>query len=59
MKKVKLNGEYTYIDDSKLDEKETGILITEDTDFDKTQEFDVISDKLSDTNVDIFGDNDG
>ena len=59
MKKVKLNDGYIYVDDSKLDEKETGILIREEDDLEKTQEIEVIRDSLSDTNVDIFGDNDG
>jgi hypothetical protein len=59
MKKVKLNDGYIYVDDSKVDEKETGIIIREEDDLEKTQEIEIINDRLSDTNVDIFGENDG
>lgn len=55
MKKVKLNDDYIYIDDNEVDDKETGIIIKNE-ELEKTQELD-LSDNLSNTNTDIWGEN--
>ena len=59
MQKLKYKGTYIYVDDSNLDDKETGIVIKQAETHD-SQQIRIINDKdlLEDTNVDIFGDND-
>ena len=58
MKKVKYNDTYIYIDDNEVDIKETGVVIRDDEDLDKTQEFIVKKDNLEDTLTDILSEND-
>lgn len=55
MKEIKLNDDYIYIDDSEVDEKETGVII-KDEELEKTQELN-LEDKLSNTNTNIWSEN--
>ena len=58
MKKVKYNNGYVYIDDTPVDEKETGVLIPAKEDLDKTTEIKPISKDilLENTLTDLWGD---
>ncbi len=58
MKKVKLNDKYIYIDDSNVDEKETGVFIKkeENKDLEKTQEIKIEKkSSLDDTLTNVWG----
>ncbi len=59
MKKVRYNDTYIYIDDTPVDESDTGIAFieTKEEDLDKTLEIKTISqeDLLSDTITDLWG----
>ncbi len=57
MQKVKYGDSYIFIDDSEIDEKETGIIIKNDNDLEKTQEIKLEFDKasLDDTITDLWG----
>jgi len=55
MKKVIVNNEEIYIDDSKLEVSETGVLDEENDELEKTQEVDYIDD-LNDTLTDLWSD---
>ena len=60
MKKVKYNDTYIYIDDTEVDEKETGVMILnkKEEDLEKTQEIKKIDkeDLLENTLTDLWGD---
>ena len=58
MKKVKYNDGYIYIDDTPVDEKETGVLIPTKEELDKTAEIQPISKDilLENTLTDLWGD---
>lgn len=57
MRKVIVNNEEIYIDDSKLEDFDTGIMEIEDSDdFEKTQELEVVDD-FADTLTDLWGNN--
>lgn len=58
MKKVKLNDKYIYIDDSNVDEKETGVFIKKEgnKDLEKTQEIKIEKkSSLDDTLTNVWG----
>lgn len=60
MQKVKYGDSYIFIDDSKVDEKETGVVIKENSDLEKTQEIklDLENTSLEDTITDLWGNQD-
>lgn len=60
MQKVKYGDSYIFIDDSKVDEKETGVVIKENSDLEKTQEIklDFENTSLEDTITDLWGNQD-
>ena len=60
MKKLIVNGEEVYLEDEKLDEKETGVLIPYD-DIEKDNDKEQVNEKdlLENTLTDIWGDNNG
>lgn len=57
MQKVKYGDSYIIIDDSEVDEKETGVVIKESKDLEKTQELnlDLKKTSLDDTITDLWG----
>lgn len=57
MRKVKYGDSYIIIDDSEVDEKETGVVIKESNDLEKTQELnlDLKKTSLDDTITDLWG----
>jgi hypothetical protein len=60
MKKINIDGQDIYIDNSEVDYKETGVVIKDDKQLEKTQEIEVdVIDKFSDTLVDVWNDEDG
>ncbi len=60
MQKVKYGDSYIIIDDSEVDEKETGVVIKESNDLEKTQEInlDLKKSSLDDTITDLWGNQD-
>lgn len=60
MQKVKYGDSYIIIDDSEVDEKETGVVIKESNDLEKTQELnlDLKKTSLDDTITDLWGNKD-
>lgn len=61
MQKVKYGDSYIIIDDSEVDEKETGVVIKDSNDLEKTQEInlDLKKSSLDDTITDLWGNQDG
>ncbi len=60
MQKVKCGDSYIFIDDSEVDEKETGVVIKDNSDLEKTKEIklDYKKDSLEDTVTDLWGNQD-
>lgn len=60
MQKVKYGDSYIIIDDSEVDEKETGVVIKDSNDLEKTQEInlDLKKSSLDDTITDLWGNQD-